>query len=252
MIPAPPGYMRHGDRAAKVKMQTCIYWPGANLYQMSALPGLLDLLLHLDEYLLPVVQQYGTWTYGLLFLIIFIETGLVATPFLPGDSLLFIAGAFAGAGVLDVRVLIPLLLVAAVAGDHANYWIGRLVGERVLAWDNRLVRPQYVRSAQEFFDRHGKKSIFLARFVPIVRTFTPFLSGIGKMHYPEFAKWEFAGSLCWVVLFVGGGYFFGNIPIVRDNLTLIIILIIGASFLVVGVEVLRQYRERLSRRLRRQ
>lgn len=241
----------HGH-GLKAKMQTCIYWPGANLYQMAVMPELLDILIHLDEYLLPVVQQYGTWTYGLLFLIIFMETGFVVTPFLPGDSLLFIAGAFAGAGVLDVRVLIPLLLVAAILGDHTNYWIGRRIGERMLAWDNRIIRPQYVRMAQEFFDRHGKKSIFLARFVPIVRTFTPFLSGIGKMHYAEFARWEFAGSLCWVLLFVGGGYFFGNIPIVRDNLTVIIILIIGASFLVIGVEVLRQNREKLARRLRRQ
>jgi membrane-associated protein len=233
-------------------MQTCIYWPAANLYPMSALPGLLELLLHLDDYLLPVVQQYGTWAYGILFLIIFIETGLVIFPFLPGDSLLFIAGAFAGAGVLDIRVLIPLLIVAAVLGDHTNYWIGRRAGDRMLTWDNRLIRPQYVRSAQEFFDRHGKKSIFLARFVPFVRTFTPFLSGIGKMDYAEFAKWEFAGSVCWVLLFVGLGYFFGNIPVVSDNLTPIIILIIGASFVVVGIEVLRQHRDQLAKRLRRQ
>ncbi len=236
----------------KVNVQTCIYWPGPNLYQMSETPGVLDLLLHLDKVLFPVVEQYGAWAYGLLFLIIFIETGLVVFPFLPGDSLLFIAGAFAGAGVLDIRVLIPLLLAAAVLGDHTNYWIGRRIGERVLTWDNRLVRPQYVRSAQEFFDRHGKKSIFLARFVPFVRTFTPFLSGIGKMHYPEFAKWEFAGSLSWILLFIGGGYFFGNIPIVQGNLTLIIILIIAASFVVIGIGVLREYRERIGKRLRRQ
>lgn len=244
--------MRGDDCGVKVKMQTCIYLSGANLYPMSETPGVLDLLLHLDKFLFPVVQQYGTWAYGLLFLIIFIETGVVVFPFLPGDSLLFIAGAFAGAGVLDIRVIIPLLLVAAVAGDHANYWIGRRIGDRVLDWDNRLVRPQYVRSAQEFFDRHGKKSIFLARFVPFIRTFTPFLSGIGKMHYPEFAKWEFAGSLCWILLFVGGGYFFGNIPIIQGNLTLLIILIIGASFVVIGIGLLREYRERIGKRLRRQ
>ncbi len=218
---------------------------------MSALPGLLDLFLNLDEFLLPVIEQYGAWTYALLFVIIFMETGFVVTPFLPGDSLLFVAGTFAGAGALDIRVLIPLLLAAAVLGDHTNYWIGRLVGERVLAWDNRLVRPQYVRQAQEFFDRHGKKSIFLARFVPIVRTFTPFLSGIGKMHYLEFARWEFAGSLTWVLLFAGGGYFFGNIPIVRDNLTLIIILIIAVSFAVIGLGFLGEYRDRVRKRLRR-
>jgi len=219
---------------------------------MSTLIGLLDVLLHLDDFLLPVIQQYGTWTYGLLFLIVFIETGLVVTPFLPGDSLLFVAGAFGGVGVLDIRVLLPLLLLAAVAGGHMNYWIGRRLGDRLLAWDNRIIRPKYIRSTQEFFERHGKKSIFLARFVPIVRTFTPFLSGVGRMDYLEFAKWEFAGSLCWVGLFVGGGYFFGNIPLVRDNLTLIIILIIAASFAVIGAGLLRQYRDRLSKRLRRQ
>jgi membrane-associated protein len=218
---------------------------------MSSLPGLLDLLLHLDDYLLPIVQQYGAWAYALLFLIIFVETGLVIFPFLPGDSLLFIAGTFAAAGVLDVRILIPLLLVAAVLGDHSNYWIGRKSGDRMLAWDNRLVRPQHLRRAQEFFDRYGKKSIFLARFIAVVRTFTPFLSGIGKMHYGEFARWEFAGSLCWVLVFIGGGYLFGNIPAVADNLTLIIVLIIGASFVLVGVEVLREYRDRITKRLRR-
>lgn len=232
-------------------MQTCIYWPDANLYQMSALPELLNVFLHLDEYLLPVVEQYGAWAYALLFLIIFIETGLVVFPFLPGDSLLFIAGTFAAAGVLDIRILIPLMLIAAVLGDHTNYWIGRRVGDKVLTWDNRLVRPQHLRSAQEFFDRHGKKSIFLARFIAVVRTFTPFLSGIGKMHYAEFAKWEFAGSLCWVLVFVGGGYLFGNIPVVADNLTLIIVLIIGASLVVVGIEILREYRDRIAKRLRR-
>lgn len=218
---------------------------------MSSLPGLLDLLLHLDDYLLPIVQQYGAWAYALLFLIIFVETGLVIFPFLPGDSLLFIAGTFAAAGVLDVRILLPLLLVAAVLGDHSNYWIGRNAGDRMLAWDNRLVRPQHIRRAQEFFDRYGKKSIFLARFIAVVRTFTPFLAGIGKMHYGEFARWEFAGSLCWVLVFVGGGYLFGNIPAVADNLTLIIVLIIGASFVMVGVEILREYRDRIAKRLRR-
>jgi membrane-associated protein len=219
---------------------------------MSTLPGLLDLLLHLDEFLLPIVQQYGAWAYAFLFLIIFIETGLVIFPFLPGDSLLFVAGTFAAAGVLDIRILLPLLLIAAVLGDHSNYWIGRRAGDGMLTWDNRLVRPQHIRKAQEFFDKYGKKSIFLARFIAIVRTFTPFLSGIGKMHYGEFARWEFAGSLCWVLLFVGGGYLFGNIPIVADNLTLIIVMIIGASLVLVGVEILREYRDRIAKRLRRQ
>ncbi|MEN6341514.1 MAG: VTT domain-containing protein [Methanospirillum sp.] len=209
---------------------------------MAALPGVLDILLHLDQYLLPVVQQYGTWTYALLFVIIFVETGLVVTPFLPGDSLLFVAGTFAAAGALDIRILLPLLMVAAFAGDQANYWIGRYVGERVLAWDSRLVRPQYVRSARAFFDRYGKKSIFLGRFIPIIRTFVPFLAGVGTMHYRWFVLYNALGAVAWVLLFVGGGYFFGTIPIVRDNLSLIIILIVVVSFAAISVGYLRERR----------
>ena len=164
----------------------------------------------------------------------------MVTPFLPGDSLLFVAGAFAGAGALDVRVLLPLLMVAAFAGDQVNYWIGRYVGERVLTWDNRIVRPQYVRSARAFFDRYGKKSVFLGRFIPIIRTFVPFLAGVGTMHYRWFVLYNALGAVAWVLLFVGGGYFFGSIPIVRDNLSLAIILIIVASFAAIGVGYLRE------------
>ena len=211
----------------------------------------MDLLLHLDEYLLPVIQEYGVWTYALLFLIIFMETGFVVTPILPGDSLLFVAGTFAGAGALDIRVLLPLMIGAAFIGDQVNYWIGREIGERVLTWDNRLVKPQYVRQAQEFFDRHGKMSIFLARFAPIVRTFVPFLAGVGSMQYRWFVSYNIIGAVIWVLLFVGGGYFFGNIPIVRDNLTLIIILIIVVSFIAIGIGFIRDYSERIGKKLRR-
>ena len=207
----------------------------AGLFSTTTLPGILDLFLHLDQYLLPVIQQYGAWTYALLFLIIFMETGFVVTPFLPGDSLLFVAGTFASVGVLDVRVLLPLLMVAAFAGDQANYWIGRWAGSRILAANSRFVRVEYVRSSREFFDRHGKLSIFLARFVPVIWTFVPFLAGVGTMQYRWFVSYNALGAVSWVLLIVGAGYFFGNIPVVRDNLSLVIILIVVLSFVGVGL-----------------
>jgi membrane-associated protein len=209
---------------------------------MAALPGLLDILLHLDQYLLPVVQQYGAWVYAFLFLSIFPETGFVVTPFLPGDSLLFIAGAFAAAGVLDIRVLLPLLMLAAFAGDQVNYWIGRYFGRRILAWDNRILSPRYVHLAQTFFDRYGRKSVFLGRFIPIVRTVLPFLAGMGTMRYRWFVLYNALGVVVWVLLFVGAGYLFGTIPVVRDNLFLVIVLIIAVSFAAIGVEYLRERR----------
>ncbi|WP_298667402.1 VTT domain-containing protein [uncultured Methanofollis sp.] len=214
----------------------------------ATLPGLVDVLLNLDDYLFPVVEQYGAWTYALLFAIIFIETGFVVMPFLPGDSLLFVAGAFAGAEVLSIGVLLPLLMIAAFAGDQTNYWIGKKAGEKILAWNNRFIKPEYVRQAQEFFDRHGKISIFLARFVPIVRTFVPFVAGIGNMRYRWFVSYNILGAIAWVFLFVGGGYFFGNIPMVRDNLSLLIILIIIASFAMIGVGYLKENAGRIKER----
>jgi membrane-associated protein len=231
-----------GARIAGVdeeKGPTNIYRSGINPCPMAALPGLLDILLHLDQYLLPVVQQYGGWAYALLFFIIFMETGFVVFPFLPGDSLLFVAGTFAAAGVLEIRVLIPLLVLAAFAGDQVNYWIGRYFGRRVLSWNSRLVRPQYARSAEVFFERHGRASVFLGRFVPIIRTFVPFLAGVGAMRYRWFVLYNLLGGVAWVLLFVGAGYFFGSIPVVRDNLSLVIILIIAASFAAIGAGYLR-------------
>jgi membrane-associated protein len=217
----------------------------------ATLPGLVDVLLNLDDYLFTVVDQYGAWTYALLFAIIFIETGFVVMPFLPGDSLLFVAGAFAGAEVLSLGVLLPLLMVAAFAGDQINYWIGKKAGEKILARNNRFIKPEYVRQAQEFFDRHGKISIFLARFVPIVRTFVPFVAGIGNMRYRWFVSYNILGAIAWVFLFVGGGYFFGNIPMVRDNLSLIIILIIAASFAMIGIGYLKENAGQIKERFRR-
>jgi len=221
---------------------TTIYRPAFNLLPMAALPGLLDILLHLDQDLLSVVQQYGAWVYAFLFLGIFPETGFVVTPFLTGDSLLFIAGAIAAAGVLDLRVLLPLLMLAAFTGDQVNYWIGRHVGKRVLAWDHRIVRPDYIRSAQAFFDRYGRKSVFLGRFVPVIRTVLPFLAGMGAMRYRWYVAYNALGVVAWVLLFVGGGYFFGSIPVVRGNLSLVVVLIILVSFAVIGAEYLRERR----------
>jgi membrane-associated protein len=224
------------------KKPSYIYRTARNPCPMVALAGLLEILLHLDQYLLPAVQQYGVWVYALLFLAVFPDTGFLVTPFLTGDSLLFIAGTFASGGALDIRVLLPLLMLAAFAGDQVNYWIGRYAGNRVLAWDNRIVRPQYVHSATAFFDRHGRKSVFLGRFVPIVRTFIPFLAGVGAMSYRWFVLYDSLGAVVWVLLFVGCGYFLGGLPVVRDNLALMIVLIIAFSFVVMGIEYLHERR----------
>ena len=209
---------------------------------------LIDVFLHVDRYLLDIIASYGVWIYGLLFLIIFAETGLVVTPFLPGDSLLFATGALAATGALDLRLVSILLLVAAVAGDAVNYAIGRAVGVRILIkartdprW-GRWVNPAYVERAHSFFERHGGKAIVLGRFMPIVRTFVPFVAGIAEMSYPAFALYNVAGALAWVAICVGGGYLFGNVPIVRDNFSLVAIGIVIVSVLPMVVEYVRYRR----------
>ncbi|ACL15483.1 VTT domain-containing protein [Methanosphaerula palustris] len=202
---------------------------------MDILLFLIDFILHIDTHLNLLIQQYGIWTYLLLFLVIFIETGAVVTPFLPGDSLLFIAGALSVTGSLKVEILIPLLIVAAVLGDHTNYWIGHRLGGAFLTGEHRFVKKEYIEQAEFFFAKHGSKAIFFARFVPFVRTFIPFLSGVGQMNYRVFTIYELIGSVSWVVLFVLGGYFFGNVPVVKDNLTLTIILIL---IVTVGIAVI--------------
>ncbi|MEN6342958.1 MAG: VTT domain-containing protein [Methanospirillum sp.] len=178
-------------------------------------------------------------------------TGSIVTPFLPGDSLLLIAGAFAGIGVLDLLVPVPLMLIAAIIGDQVNYWVGRWAGMRISAWNSRVVKPEYIRSASQSFDRYGSKSVFLARFAPVLRYLVPFLAGVGSMECRWFVLYNILGGACWVLLFVGGGYFFGTTPIVRDNLSLIGILIIAASFGVLGIGLLGDNREWLRGRLRR-
>ena len=211
---------------------------------------LLDSFLHADRYLLTLVAAYGSWIYGLLFLVIFIETGLVVWPFLPGDSLLFAAGAIAAASTLDVRILFVLLIAAAVAGDAVNYAIGRAVGTRVVhasetdpRW-RRWINPVHIARAHEFFERHGGKAIVLARFVPIVRTFVPFVAGAAMMSYPAFAVYNVAGATAWVCVCLGAGYLFGNVPIVKENFSLVAIGIVGVSLLPMVVEYLRHRRTR--------
>ena len=209
---------------------------------------LIDLILHVDVYLLDLVKTYGAWIYGVLFAIVFAETGLVVTPILPGDSLLFAAGALAAGGALDVRLLLGLLTVAAIAGDAVNYSIGRAVGARIIrraeidpAW-RRWINPAHIAKAHEFFERHGGKAIVLARFMPIVRTFVPFVAGAAEMTYPSFAFYNVAGAITWVVICVGAGYIFGNVPVVKENFTLVALGIVAVSLLPMVIEYLRHRR----------
>ena len=210
--------------------------------------GFLDVLLHVDRYLLTLVSAYGTWVYLLLFLIVFAETGLVVTPFLPGDSLLFAAGAIAAVGRLDARVVIVVLIAAAVLGDAVNYAVGRIAGSRILQaveanprW-RRWLNPAHVARAHDFFERHGGKAVVMARFVPIVRTFVPFVAGVAEMSYPSFAFYNVAGGVAWVGLCVGSGYVLGNVPIVQENFSLVALGIVAVSMLPMLVEYLRHRR----------
>ena len=209
---------------------------------------LIDLVLHADVLLLDLVKTYGAWVYGVLFAIIFAETGLVVTPILPGDSLLFAAGALAATGALDVRVVLVLLVVAAVVGDAVNYSVGRAVGARILRraevdprW-RRWINPAHVAKAHEFFERHGGKAIVLARFMPIVRTFVPFVAGAAEMTYTSFAFFNVTGAVAWVAICVGAGYVFGNVPIVKENFTLVALGIVAVSLLPMLIEYVRHRR----------
>lgn len=192
---------------------------------------LIDFILHVDEHLSAVIAQYGEFTYAFLFLIVFCETGFVVTPILPGDSLLFAAGTFAALGPLDPLLLIILLSAAAILGDAVNYAAGHVLGRTVFARGGRIFRKEYLDKTEAFYARHGKKTIILARFVPIVRTFAPFVAGVGGMRYAEFAAYNIVGGILWVVPFVLGGYFFGNFPLVRENFEWVILGIIFVSLL---------------------
>jgi membrane-associated protein len=192
----------------------------------------IDLVLHLDQTLVSAAQLYGPWLYAILFVVIFCETGLVVTPFLPGDSLLFAAGALAGVGILDPLLLWVLMALAAILGDTVNYVIGREFGERIMASGRvRVLKPEYVHQTEDFFERHGGKTIIIARFFPIVRTVAPFMAGIGHMRLTRFWSFNIIGGLAWVTLFLGAGYFFGNIPVVKDNLTIGILVMVAISFI---------------------
>jgi membrane-associated protein len=204
----------------------------------SVLAQCIDVLLHLDKYLDQVITTYGTWTYLILFLIIFLETGLVVTPILPGDSLLFAAGAFAARGSLDIAFLFGLLSVAAILGDAVNYSIGFFLGPKVLRAESRFLKREYLEKTQNFYEKYGGKTIVIARFVPIVRTFAPFLAGIGKMRYPQFLAYNIVGALLWMAICLFGGYFFGNLEIVRKNFTLVILGVIFVSILPALFEII--------------
>ncbi|MCX8061947.1 MAG: DedA family protein [Anaerolineales bacterium] len=203
----------------------------------------INFFLHLDQSLSSVIQTYGMWTYLLLFLIIFMETGLVVTPFLPGDSLLFAAGTFAALGAMRIEVLFLLLAAAAILGDTVNYWVGHFIGLRAFSGQVRFLKQEYLQRTHEFYEKHGGKTIILARFVPIIRTFAPFVAGVGEMTYWKFISYNVAGGLLWVALFTFGGYFFGNLSLVRENFTLVVIAIILISILPGIVEFLKERRQ---------
>ena len=209
---------------------------------MDTLKLLIDFVLHLNVHLEALVADYGVWVYAILFLIVFCETGLVVTPFLPGDSLLFAAGAIAAGGGLNLFVLMGLLVIAAIAGDTVNYWIGDRVGHKLMARYPRLVQRKHVDRTHEFFERYGGKTIIIARFVPIVRTFAPFVAGVGEMTYTRFMSFNVIGALLWVVLLVPAGYFFANVPFVKENFSLVILAIIILSIVPAVVEFWRERR----------
>lgn len=202
----------------------------------------LDFVLHMDRHLPQIVNDIGIWVYAVLFLVIFVETGLVVMPFLPGDSLLFAAGAVSATTSLHPLVLWALLAGAAILGDTANYWIGHFVGPKVFTQESRWFKREYLERTHAFYEKHGGKTIFLARFIPIIRTFAPFVAGIGRMRYGYFISYNVIGGIVWTGLFIGAGYFFGNLPIVKENFSLVIIAIILISLIPAVVEYLKEKR----------
>ena len=207
---------------------------------MDLLKKLIDLVLHLDKHLGWLVGQYQGWTYAILFLIIFCETGLVVMPFLPGDSLLFALGALAANGSLNVVLLGVLLICAAIIGDNLNYWIGRTIGARLFtSEDSKLFNKSYLERTEKFYDKYGTKTVVIARFVPIVRTFAPFVAGFGRMNYAKFLSFSVMGGILWICGLLGLGYFFGNLPFVKNNFGLVIIAIIFISILPAVIEAIR-------------
>ena len=201
--------------------------------------NIIDFVLHIDEHLLIIAQTYGTLSYGILAGILFMETGLVFTPFLPGDSLLFAAGALAAKGMFNVVGLYFLLIAAVFLGDNVNYWVGRLIGQKLFESNNKLFKRKHLEKTQDFYAKYGTKAVILARFVPIVRTFAPFVAGIGKMPYLKFLTFSVIGSLLWNTLFIFGGYFLGNIPVMKANFEYVVLAIIFVSVIPIGVEIMK-------------
>jgi membrane-associated protein len=210
---------------------------------MNIIAQIIDFILHLDRYLGEIIQNYGTWTFLIMFFVIFMETGFVVTPFLPGDSLIFAAGAFAGLGYLHVGILFVVLALAAIAGDTANYWIGHYIGPRAFSGKVPFLKKEYLDRTHAFYEKHGGKTIILARFIPIIRTFAPFVAGVGAMTYPRFIAYNVIGGLAWVALFTFGGFFFGNLPVVQENFTFVLLAIILISVTPAIYEVIRSRQE---------
>ena len=212
---------------------------------MDLITGFFDIVLNLDRHLQWLVTNYGVWVYLILFLIIYCETGLIVTPFLPGDSLLFVSGAIAATGAMDVHTLFGVLVVASFSGDNTNYWVGRFAGLKLFRRpDSRIFNPKYVERTQAFYAKHGGKTVMIARFVPIVRTFAPFVAGMGRMVYPRFLAYSFAGAILWIGSLAYAGFYFGNLPFVRENLSLVIVGIVVLSIMPGVVEYLRARRRR--------
>lgn len=209
---------------------------------MDFIKTFIDYFLHLDDNLKIILENYGTWTYAILFLIIFVETGLVIMPFLPGDSLLFVAGSFAALGNFNIGLLILLLVIAAVLGDNTNYFVGKYLGNHAIKWKFRgkpLVNPKYIEKTEKFYEKYGVKTIILARFVPIVRTFAPFVAGVGEMKYSRFLPFDILGGILWVGIATLAGYWFGQMDVVKENFELVVIGIIFISILPIIIEVFR-------------
>lgn len=211
---------------------------------MDFLKQFLEFLLHAENHLVAFIQNYGVLVYALLFIIIFCETGLVVTPFLPGDSLLFAVGALTAQGLMQWEIVVPVLLVAAILGDSVNYAIGKWIGPKVFHFeDSRFFKKEYLMKAHAFYEKYGGQAIILARFVPIVRTFAPFVAGVGTMNYAKFITFNISGAILWVGLFVGAGYFFGNLPFVRENMKIVILGIIIVSVAPIAWDVFKSWQE---------
>lgn len=211
---------------------------------MDWIAHFFHIILHLNIYLAQWINQYGLWTYALLFLIVFLETGVVVTPFLPGDSLLFAAGTLFATSQLDVHLLIVLLILAAFCGDNLNYWIGRCLGPKIFHYDSKWLNKKHLDRTHQFYEKYGTKTLIIARFVPIVRTFAPFVAGVGTMHYPKFLFVSALAAIIWVCVVTYLGYFFGNIPHIQNNFSLVIAVIIVISILPMLIELLRNLRKK--------